>query len=738
MDIMENEGLTVRKWLAQFPADIPVVVIPVFNAYEDLMECLESLRTTTPINVPILVIDDASTDERIYTTLNQWSGDGRFLYVRKPTNTGFVSTVNLAFAWTHPRDVVVINSDVVVPRQWLERLKAAAHCMSTVATATPLTNSGTIVSVPYRSRPIGHLVGGESVEEVDARVRANSLRLYPIIPTAVGHCVYFRRSALDVVGYFDPVFNPGYGEEVDFSQRAVMAGFHHVLADDLFVYHKGSRSFNKERTRLREDHERIVRKRYPWYRDWTTRAANETRTPLSFAIERAQAALLGYHIAIDATKIGGPLTGTQVLTSELIQALAKTTNARLSIIVPDQVRESDLSEIKSVVYKIYRLADLQSATKPYFNLVHRPFQLRSPGELAFLRRIAERVIISQLDFIAFSNPAYASSPDEWDKYRETTHLAFNTVDGIIFLSRYVLEEAPRWGLYIDPNRTQVIPPGTNHLLPLSSPDASPGRLPDPPYILMLGTSFLHKNRLYALKVLKILKVTYGWRGKLVFAGPTPSAGGSESLEMAFLRDNPDLQPLVYYLGPVAEEEKVWLLKNASLVLYPSTREGFGLVPFEAASVGTPALTARISALTEVLGDEVIYLENFDPEEGAAVVWSFLSDPEIRAYQVQALQKRMATFTWEEAAARTWDFYQHILNLPPRFSSALPYHFTQSARHPVIVSPPHTPLLKRAVWRVAQTIHVCTNEWKQLFIEAGQYLRFLWAQRLTRSREEDGQ
>ncbi len=738
---MDEIELSVHKWLSQFPADVPVIVVPVFNAYEDFMECLGSLMAGTPSDVPILVIDDASTDERIFVTLNQLSRNGRFLYVRKLANTGFVDTVNLAFKWSRPRDVVVINSDVIVPRQWLERLKAAAYCMSTVATATPLTNSGTIVSVPYRNRPIGHMVGGESVEEVDARIRANSLRLYPIIPTAVGHCVYFRRSALDVVGYFDPVFSPGYGEEVDFSQRAVMAGFHHVLADDLFVYHKGSRSFNEERARLREAHERIVRKRYPWYRDWTTQAANETRTSLSFAIERAQSALLGYHIAIDATKMGGPLTGTQVHTLELIKALVKIPGlkAHLSMIVPDHIRESDLpEEIKEAVYKIYHLSDFRGVDRPYFHLIHRNFQLQSSSELAFLRRIAERVIISQLDFIAFSNPAYLNSPGEWTDYRETTRMAFNIVDGIIFLTRHVLEEASHWGLHIDPDRTQVIPPGTNHLLPLSSLDASPGRLPDPPYILMLGTSFLHKNRLYALKVFKILKVTYGWRGKLVFAGPTPSAGGSESLEMAFLRDNPDLQPLVCYLGPVAEEEKVWLLKNASLVLYPSTREGFGLVPFEAASVGTPALTARISALTEVLGDEVIYLENFDPEEGAAVVWSFLSDPEIRAYQVQALQKRMATFTWEEAAARTWDFYQHILNLPPRFSSALPYLFTQSARHPVIVSPPHTPLLKRAVWRVAQTIYACTNEWKQLFIEARQYLRFLWAQRLTKSREEDGQ
>ncbi len=737
--IMEETELSVREWLAQFPPDTPVVVVPAFNAYEDLIECLESLLTTTSPSVPILVIDDASTDGRVFPTMSQWSSEGKFLYIRRPTNTGFVNTVNLAFEWSRPRDVIVLNSDVVVPPQWLERLRAAAYCMSTVATATPLTNSGTIVSVPYRSQPIDHLIGGKTVEEVDARIRANSLRLYPTIPTAVGHCVYFRRLALDLVGYFDPVFSPGYGEEVDFSQRAVMVGFYHVVADDLFVYHKGSRSFRTERQKLGDAHEHIVNTRYPWYRDWTTQSANEWKTPLSFAVERAQSALVSYHIAIDLTKIGGPLTGTQVHTLELICALlaeAPIADAHLSLIIPDHVQESELLGIENIVYRIYRLSELQGADSPYFHLVHRPFQLQTPGELVFLRRIAERAIISQLDFIAFSNPAYANSYREWAEYKEATRLVFNTVDGIIFLTKQVVEEAAHLGLYIEPDRLQVIPPGANHHITLSlDPSVSSDRLPSPPFILMLGVSFLHKNRLYALKVLNLLISRYGWKGKLVFAGPTPSTGSSEPEELAFLQNHPEVQPYVCYLGSVTEGEKTWLLKNASLVLYPSTREGFGLVPFEAAAVGTPALTVRISALTEILGEEVIYLDDFNLEKGAAVIWSFLSDPEVRAFQIQALQKRMAAFTWKETATRTWEFYQRILNMPPRFSGELLYS-TSSAYHPIIASPPQTPLLKRAIRRVAQTIRVCANEWRQLFREVWQYLRFLRAQRLTKSKERE--
>lgn len=729
-------GKGVREWLNGFDPSAPLVVVPVFNAYEDALECIQSLLKNTAQNIPILVIDDASTDPRIASDLPLLATEKRLIYLRKPFNSGFVDTVNLAFAWSAPRDVVVINSDVVVPPEWLERLRAAAYCMSIVATATPLTNSGTIVSVPYRNQPVESLVDGQTVEEVDARIREHSLRLYPGTPTAVGHCVYFRRSALDVVGYFDHAFAPGYGEEVDFSQRAVMAGFCHVVADDLFVYHKGSRSFSSRRQKLREAHEHLIRKRYPWYREWTTQAANETRDSLGVALGRAQCALTGYRIAIDITRIGlvGPVTGTQVYILESIHALARSPhrNAHISLILSDNVPQSALLGVENLVDEVLYLSGLKSSSLPSFHLVHRPFQVRTLDEMAFLRAIAERVVISQLDFLVFSNPFYATSPQEWREYRAVTQLAFNVADGIIFSTQEVAKEAPHWGLWLDSERVCVIPPGVNHqlTLPLTTPSPNLSRLPSPPFILMLGTSFLHKNRLYALQVLKRLVSKYGWDGKLVFAGPTPSVGGSEEAEISFLQDHPEVRPYVCYLGPVTPEEKTWLLQNASLLLYPSTREGFGLVPFEAAAVGTPALTARMSALTEVLGDEVIYLEDFDPEKGAATVWSFLSDPEVRTRQVQAIRKQMNVFTWEKAATRAWEFYNHILNMPPRFSDPLPFA-TPFVPRSIIVSPPQTPLYKRAIWRVAQTIRICADEWRQLFGEALQYLRFLWAQRLTK-------
>ncbi len=723
----ELEG-QVRDWLRTFRPETPTVVTPVYNAYEDALECVDSLLKETPADVPILVLDDASTDTRIPETLTQLSTTGRLLYVRKSANTGFVHTVNLAFAWCAPRDVVVVNSDVIVPPGWLERLRAAAYHLSSIATATPFTNHGSIVSVPYRNQPTDNLPGGMTLEEVDTRIRERSLHLYPIIPTAVGHCVYFRRSALDTVGYFDPVFSPGYGEEVDFSQRAVLAGFSHVLADDLFVYHKGSRSFEihgqETKRRIQTAHERLVRKRYPWYADWSARAATETRSPLEWAIQQARAALLGYRVAVDATCVGGPITGTQVLTLELVRALATAPErtASLAIVVNDRLDRSALLGVDQLVDEVVTLSDLKDLPQPRFDLVHRPFQFRGVAELALLRRIARRLVVSQLDLIAFSNPGYAANFDEWEDYRRLTRLVCSLADGVIFISQYAAQDAARQGIHIEAARVFVVPPGLDYLRSTESTADDRGRLPKPPFILMLGTDFRHKNRVYALRLLQTLVRKHHWEGKLVFAGPNVACGGSVDEEALLLQHSPELTSHVCYLGAVSQAEKEWLLKNASLVLYPSVCEGFGLVPFEAAAAGTPALTARIASLGEALGDEVIYLDNFDSEDGADLVWSFLTDSAVADRQVAAIRARIANLSWSAVAARTLDVYWQILALPPRLPEEIVASALSSALGDRFLSKDRLPDWRR---RLALAFYIVFAEGLgPLVREIRQYVRWL--------------
>jgi GT2 family glycosyltransferase len=679
--------MNFAEWLSRFPANAPVIAIPIYNAFDDVIECIDSLRRHTPADVPLLALDDASTDARIQSTL-QAMDDARFFYHRKPANSGFVGTVNLAFEMCKPRDVVLMNSDVVVPAEWLPRLRDAACDHSTIATATPFTNHGSILSLPNIDQPSNDLPLGWPLEELDARVRHASLRLRPTMPTCIGHCVYVKRLALDAVGAFDEAFAPGYGEEVDFSQRCVKAGLSHVVCDDLFVYHKGSRSFGhdpekeKKRIEVMLAHEQIINERYPWYAAWRANLVTHPDHPLARAQARARASLVGYRIAIDATSVANYTAGTQVVALELSHAITQwlaANNAGLpcpmhvTIILNDALPEAQFNEMASRMNAV-RLMQVRKDASLRFDLIHRPFQTTSVRDLAMLQTLARRCIVSQLDCIAYSNPSYMHDEKQWLDYRRTNEAALAMADGVIYISEEGRREAEHLGLHVPAERACVTHLGVDHAFHgddagarLALPNADAIR---PPHILLIGTDFQHKNRVFALRVANALTTKFGWQGSVVIAGPTVNVGSSLQAETAALAQMPALQGRVLRMGQVDERQKAGLMKGAALVLYPSLREGFGMVPFEAAGFGTPALTLRISSQQEVLGDGVRYIETLDVDAAADLAWSLMTDEGARQAQVQATQAQAARFTWRKVAEDTLGFYDRVLQMPQRISPSL--------------------------------------------------------------------
>jgi hypothetical protein len=152
---------------------------------------------------------------------------------------------------------------------------------------------------------------------------------------------------------------------------------------------------------------------------------------------------------------------------------------------------------------------------------------------------------------------------------------------------------------------------------------------------------------------------------MVIAGPRVAGGGSEPEEKLFLAENPELQSQVRLIGAIADESKDWLIQNAALVLFPSIREGFGIVPFEAAALNVPAISTRLASLPEVLGEELLYFDTLDPETGAELVHLFLESEHLRQRQVAAIQAQGGAFTWERTADLTWQFFERLLALTPR-------------------------------------------------------------------------
>lgn len=218
----------------------PDVIIPVHDAFGALSACLASLDAASP-DVPVVVVDDASQDPRVAPLLREWTAAAAHReLLSNETNLGFVKTVNRAMASTG-NDVVLLNSDTLVTPGWYEALARCLASDRSIATATPWSNNGEIVSVPEfcQSNPVPESPGRFAVAA--ARSKQGD---YPELPTAVGFCMAISRIAIRTLGLFDEqTFGAGYGEENDFSLRASAAGMRNVLCDDAYVVHIGGQSF---------------------------------------------------------------------------------------------------------------------------------------------------------------------------------------------------------------------------------------------------------------------------------------------------------------------------------------------------------------------------------------------------------------------------------------------------------------------------------------------------------------
>jgi len=216
----------------------------------------------------LIVLDDATPSGLLRDNLpSEMLSNPKLLLIRNESNLGFVKTCNKGMRLAQKDDIVLLNSDTLVTRNWLVKLHAAAYSSSKVATVTPFTNNGTICSLP-RFCQENEIPPGYTPDQFAALVESVAKPAYPRLPTAVGFCMYLKREVLDRIGLFDEeAFGPGYGEENDLCCRAQAQGYFDILDDATFIYHKGNQSFKEEKASLVARNTEILKRRYPHYFD---------------------------------------------------------------------------------------------------------------------------------------------------------------------------------------------------------------------------------------------------------------------------------------------------------------------------------------------------------------------------------------------------------------------------------------------------------------------------------------
>jgi glycosyltransferase involved in cell wall biosynthesis len=183
------------------------------------------------------------------------------------------------------------------------------------------------------------------------------------------------------------------------------------------------------------------------------------------------------------------------------------------------------------------------------------------------------------------------------------------------------------------------------------------RLPED-FIIYPAFTWPHKNHLRLFESMLIYRRKYHRDIKLVLTG---NPRENQQNIMRYLDDH-DLRDHVISLGFVPSEDMPAIYGNASLMVYPSLFEGFGLPVVEAMAAGCPVACSNTTSLPELVGDTA---ETFDPTDSEAIsdaMHELLNDFEKRSGNVQKARERSAKFSWYNTAVKTIQVYRETYRL----------------------------------------------------------------------------
>jgi glycosyltransferase involved in cell wall biosynthesis len=175
------------------------------------------------------------------------------------------------------------------------------------------------------------------------------------------------------------------------------------------------------------------------------------------------------------------------------------------------------------------------------------------------------------------------------------------------------------------------------------------------FLLFVGASEPRKNLPRLIDALAVIHERYA-KIPLVLAG---RAGADQAVLLDRIRSR-GLERWVRRLGYLPDPDIRDLYHAASVLVFPSYCEGFGLPLLEAMACGLPVAASGVSALPEIGGEAAVYFDPENVEDMAAKIILILGDDRLRASLQTKGRERAKAFTWQKTARETLAFYRDIL------------------------------------------------------------------------------
>jgi len=268
-------------------------------------------------------------------------------------------------------------------------------------------------------------------------------------------------------------------------------------------------------------------------------------------------------------------------------------------------------------------------------------------------------VLTMYDLIPLLFPQQVS-PTARLLFRWMTALALRTASHIIVISQATRRDLLTF-YHPPPQRVTAIPLA-----------ADPAFHPQPPaeiervrrkyglpehYLLYLGINKPHKNLIRLINAFAKSAIRNPQSAiRLVIAGAWDPRYPQVKARAAEL----GLQDSVIFLGPVPDKDLPDLYRGATLFVFPSLYEGFGLPALEAMACGTPVVCSNTSSLPEIVGDAALTFEPTDVDGMAQTMARALADGGLRETLRQRGLARARQFTWQRTARETLEVYREVL------------------------------------------------------------------------------
>jgi glycosyltransferase involved in cell wall biosynthesis len=366
-------------------------------------------------------------------------------------------------------------------------------------------------------------------------------------------------------------------------------------------------------------------------------------------------------VAIDATYVLDPQpSGISVYSRRLIESLAELESPHRFLVcyrLSRWKRRNRALKIAQHPRSMVRQFSTSFFQEPWtFWLPNRAELFHSlaqrPAPFHFRREIVTVHDVFPLTSRDYSTPGFQS------KFSRLLIEATKRAARVITPSNYTAQQLCR-NVDVDPEKIRVVPEGVDLPERLLPPEARRRAREERvgsgnELVLVVGVIQNRKNTLGALRVLARLPERY----RMVLAGG--DGHGSEAVHEFIARSG--FVNRLTVLGHVEPATLSVLYQAATVLLFPSFEEGFGLPVLEAMAHGLPAVASGAASLPEVGGEAALYADPNDEAQFAAQVLRAAEDNDLREHMIASGRARAREFSWRKAAEQTLQIYNEVLGM----------------------------------------------------------------------------